>query len=182
MQSITWAPGSNSELDELFDNLRHLQFNNKSHRLWKNYDTDIYNMSVALTIHWDDDGRPELCSTIAKRDCWPENTYRILNRMWKVSEKKKRYLRRVSNCVGLSAKSQIEWLANNCNYDLVFCSRQTLNWEEWTIKNFKEYFSLEFKTDNYKYLTCENECDYTCWQKIIYHGNEGVLNQWKRHQ
>ena len=48
--------------------------------------------------------------------------------------------------------------------------------------NFRNRFELMFKTDNYKYLTCPNEYDSTCWQKIIYYGDESLLTQWKRHQ
>jgi hypothetical protein len=79
-----------------------------------------------------------------------------------------------------SAKSQIEWLAHNTNCELYFISRQTDNWEEWVIKNFQEVYGVVFKTDNYKYLTCPNECNDTCWQKIIYNGNEQLLTQWKQ--
>lgn len=179
MPAITWAPGSNLELDSLFEKLRLEQFNNKSHRLWKNYNEEIYKMSIALTIYWDDHGTPELCSTIATRDCWPDNTYRILNRMWKMNNKKT-FLHRVSDSVGISAKSQLEWLLDNGGYDLVFCSRQTSTWEDWTIKNFRDHFNLSFETDNYLYLTCSNECDNTCWQKIIYNGRKELLPHWKR--
>jgi hypothetical protein len=27
---------------------------------------------------------------------------------------------------------------------------------------------------------CPNECDDTCWQRIIYAGDESLLEQWKR--
>jgi len=33
MPALTWEPGTDPELDELFDELRELQFSNKSHRL-----------------------------------------------------------------------------------------------------------------------------------------------------
>lgn len=181
MKTITWIPGSNNDLDNLYDSLRENQYNNKTHRLWKNYSKKNFESVAALTIHFDDNNEPELCSSILQRSCWPENTFRILNRMWKINEKKKTILKRVSDCVGQSAISQISWLKENSKYDLVFCSRETSNWEKWTIQNFHEYFSLEFKTDNYKYLTCENECDKSCWQKIIYLGDEKILGTWKRH-
>lgn len=180
MKTITWVPGTNSELDELYDHLRDLQYKNKSHRLWKNYSPEQFKDAVAFTIHWDSDNEPELCSSISSRPCWPNNAYRILNRMWKVNEKKKQILKRVSDCVGLSAISQLEWLNNNTNFELAFCSRQTSNWEQWTIANFQEHFNLEFNTDKYQYLTCSNECDDTCWQKIIYSGNSELLSSWKR--
>jgi hypothetical protein len=37
MTTITWTPGTNLELDTLYDRLRENQFNNTEHRLHKNY-------------------------------------------------------------------------------------------------------------------------------------------------
>ena len=179
MKTITWSPGTNPELDRLFDSLRDEQYQDRSHRLWKNYSKDSFEFAVALTICFDSDGVPEMCSSIASRDCWPRNTYRILNRLWKHSNKIK-YPRVMSPSFAESAKSQIDWLDKNTDCNLYFISRQTDNWEEWVIRNFKEAYNIPFETDKYKYLTCPNECDETCWQKIIYHGDASVLDQWKR--
>lgn len=179
MRTVTWAPGSDLEMDQLFDQLREQQYSDRGHRLWKNYSKDSFNFAVALTICFNDDGEPEMCSSIASRDCWPINAYRILNRLWKHSNKIK-FPRIMSPSFAESAKSQIEWLAHNTNCELYFISRQTDNWEEWVIKNFQKVYGVDFKTDNYKYLTCPNECDETCWQKIIYNGNDQLLTQWKQ--
>jgi hypothetical protein len=181
MRTETWSKGSVPELDKLFDDLREQQYQNKEHRLWKNYSKDNFNTAVALTICFNDDGHPEMCSSISARDCWPTGAYRILNRLWKHSNKIA-YPRVMSDSFGQSAQSQINWLMTNTDCQLYFISRQTDNWESWCIKNFRNRFNLPFETDNYKYLTCPNECDSTCWQKIIYHGNEALLSQWKRHQ
>ena len=81
-----------------------------------------------------------------------------------------------------SAKSQISWLKENTDSRLHFISRQTDNWESWVMRNFQEVYNISFRTDNYKYLTCPNECDDTCWQKIIYNGDPEILTQWKRRQ
>lgn len=179
MQTITWTPGTNIELDCLFDQLREQQYQDHSHRLWKNYSKESFNFSVALTICFNDDGIPEMCSSIASRNCWPDGAYRILNRLWKHSNKIA-FPRVMSPSFAESTKSQIEWLKNNTNSRLHFISRQTDNWENWVIKNFKEAYNIDFQTDNYKYLTCPNECDDTCWQKIIYNGDKEILTQWKQ--
>lgn len=179
MKAITWSPGENIELDQLFDSLREQQYQNREHRLWKNYSKDSFEFAVALTICFNDNGDPEMCSSIASRDCWPDGAYRILNRLWKHSNKIS-YPRVMSESFGQTTQSQIEWLQANRDYQLYFISRQTDNWEEWCIKNFQKQFNLTFETDNYKYLTCPNECDDTCWQKIIYNGNKQLLSQWKR--
>ena len=179
MKTITWAPGTNTEYDELFESLRARHYADTSHRLWKNYAKEAFKDVAALTIYFDKEGTPEMCSSIASRDCWPVNAYRILNRLWKHSNKIK-FPRVMSPSFAESAKSQIVWLSTNTNCELYFISRQTDNWEEWVIRNFQEVYGIGFKTDNYKYLTCPNEYDDTCWQKIIYNGNEQLLDQWKQ--
>jgi hypothetical protein len=178
METYTWVPGSNYELDSLFEELREQRYNDHSHRYWKNYGKDSFQYAIALTIYFDDDGIPEVCSSISERDCWPTGAYRIHNRVWKCNNKKQ-FLRKVSPSMGHSANSQIEWLKNNTDYRLYFISRQTDNWNDWMIEHFKEY-GIHFKTDNYMYLTCPNECDNTCWQRIIYNGDENLLDLWKR--
>jgi hypothetical protein len=181
MKTITWRPGSNAQLDEEFENLRQIQFNNTEHRLWKNYSRRAFKFATALTIHWNDLGEPEMCSSIASRNCWPVGAYRILNRLWK-SSNKINYPRIMSPSFAETAKSQIAWLKENTDCKLVFISRQTDNWENWVIKNFRDVYGMDFNTDNYKYLTCFSECNPTCWQKIIYNGDVTLLESWKKHQ
>jgi hypothetical protein len=148
----------------------------------KNYNGLVaFNYAVALTIYFDNNNAPELCSSISSRACWPTGAYRILNRMWKCNNKKQ-FLRRISDCVGRSAESQIKWLNAHMEPELYFCSRQTNYWDKWTINSFREQFNIIFNTDSFKYLTCPNECDDSCWQTIIYSGNEKLLEEWKRHQ
>ena len=178
MRTITWAPGTNTEYDTLFETLRETHYADTSHRLWKNYAKDVFKDVAALTIHFDDNDVPEVCSSTTQRSCWPVGAYRIHNRVWKANNKKL-FLRRISPSMGYSAASQIDWLKNNTDCRLYFISRQTDNWNNWMIKHFREY-DIEFKTDNYMYLTCPNECDDTCWQRIIYYGDASLLDQWKR--
>lgn len=181
MRTVTWAPGTNSELDQLFDQLRERQYSDTDHRLWKNYGKDSFSFAVALTIHFGDNDQPEMCSSIASRDCWPRQAYRILNRLWKVHDVRKTGAPGLmSPSFGFSARSQVEWLNNNTDYQLYFISRETDNWERWVARQFKSSYDLTFYTTDYRYLTCPNECDESCWQNIIYNGNTGILEQWKR--
>jgi hypothetical protein len=82
--------------------------------------------------------------------------------------------------MGITAQSQIDWLRDNTKSQLYFISRQTNNWNDWMIAHFDKNFEIKFKTDKYAYLTCPNECDETCWQPIIYNGDEQLLTTWKR--
>jgi len=181
METLTWKPGSNKKLDKLFDELRQSHYSDKSHRFWKNYSKESFDFSIALTICFADNGIPEMCSSIASRDCWPKNTFRILNRLWKHSNKIY-YPKVMSPSFAETAKSQIEWLNKNTDWRLYFISRQSDNWENWVIKNFSQRYNLKFDKSPYKYLTCSNECDDTCWQKIIYFGDDTVLEEWKKKQ
>lgn len=179
MKTVTWALGSDNNLDNLFDSLREIQYKDTSHRLWKNYDREFLKSVVATTICFEDSGEPTMCSSISERDCWPKGAYRILNRLWKVNNKIV-YPRKMSPSFAESAKSQIEWLKNNVDCKLYFISRQTDNWETWVINNFDRHYQVKFTTDSYKYLTCPNESDSTCWQKIIYNGEKKLLKKWTR--
>lgn len=178
MKAVTWIPGENAELDQLFDLLREQQYQNQEHRLWKNYGKDSFQYAVALTICFNSDNVPEICSSIASRDCWPKNAYRILNRMWKHSNKVF-HSKRISEAMAASVVSQISWLKENTTCDLYFISRQTNNWMDWVAEKFKQQYSIDFNIASNKYLTCPNECDETCWQHVIYSGNKELLAQWK---
>ena len=179
MKTVTWTTGSNPELDNLFNELREQQYSDKSHRLWKNYSKENFIHAVALTIHFDNQNNAVMCSSIASRPCWPNKTYRILNRLWKHSDKVT-YRRSIGPSFGHSMTSQLAWLKENTDFDLCFISRQTDHWEDFVISEFKDRYDVEWKKGDYKYLTCPNECDHTCWQKIIYYGNQELLTEWKR--
>lgn len=181
MIAKTWIPGTNDRLDKLFDHLRECQYQNHSHRLWKNYskeNIEKWSGSIAYTICFDDNQAPELCSTISSRNCWPEKVFRILNRTWKINNKQKMMLK-ISQAMGMTTLSQIQWLKENTDFKCYFISRQTDNWMKWVATNYKKQFDLEFKIADNKYLTCQNELDESCWQHIIYYGDEAVLKDWK---
>lgn len=178
MRTITWIPGSNNDLDNLYDSLREKQYNNKTHRLWKNYSKEQVHEASAFTIHFNNNDEPEVCSSIVKRNCWPDHTYRIMNRTWKQLNKKIR-LKEISQSMGEIVKSQILWLEEHTDCKLYFISRQTDNWMDWAVENFYRQFNLKFTIGEHKYLTCTNEFDNSCWQHIIYSGDLQILNSWK---
>jgi hypothetical protein len=170
-----WRPGTNSKLDTLFENLRNQQYNNNQDVLSKNYATEIFQKSIALSIVFDDLGNPTHCSSMMNRNCWPKKVYRVLNRMWKIDRIP--VTRFVSPNICLMIKDQAEWLTNNTDCELIFVSRQYNNWRKMLIRDFNLYSNLEFKTDANKYQTCSDDVD-SCWQHIIYYGNEKLLEHW----
>ena len=172
-----WTPGSDSYLDELFENLRQNQHNNKTDPLAVNYNKYLFERSAAFSIAFDETGDPTHCSSIIRRDCWPDRVYRILNRMWKI--KRIPITKFVSPQICLMVSEQVKWLQNNTDSKLVFVSRQYNHWQSMLIRDFKKYSDLTFDTNNYKYQTCPNSDDDSCWQHIIYHGDDSLLNSWK---
>jgi hypothetical protein len=179
MNTITWKPGTRLDLDHLFDELRQKHYEDQSHRLWKNYHRDAFKNVLALTICFDDEGTPEMCSSILERDCWPKGAFRVLNRLWKCNNKIL-YPRVMSPSWGLSAQSQFKWMQENVQYKLCFISRQSVKWKKFTQEEFARQFNIHWKTDNYQYLTCPNEQDESCWQSILYLGNDDLLTNWRR--
>jgi hypothetical protein len=183
METYTWAPGSNTELDRIFEQTRENNYQDLltlNHKLKENYSSNSFDWAgiVANTIAFNNDGVPEICSTIAQRDCWPSSAYRILNRLWKHTNKVK-HSKFISEAMVSNARSQIAWLEEHTDCELYFISRQTDNWMGWVSEKFKSQYNLDFNIAPHKYLTCPNECDDTCWQRVIYTGDEKLLNEWK---
>lgn len=174
-----WTPGSEPELDTLFDKLRIAQFEHQEDHLWYNYSESAFLECDALCIAFDDQGNPEFCSSILKRSCWPDNTYRVLNRLWKTIPRIQSIRKGASPGFLNSISAQAQWLKENRTADLIFISRKNNNWQTILLDSLDRY-GMPFKTDEYKYLTCSNVNDEDCWQHIIYRGDETRLPQWER--
>jgi hypothetical protein len=176
-----WIPGTDAELDKLFEQLRIQQHSDITHPLYKNYSAQDFKSCAALSITFDNND-PIVASSILARPCWPKNTYRILNRFWKVHEHRLAALDRSAKATALSetAKAHVEYAENTLKSDLVFMSRQYDHWQNLAVYYLKEKTGIEFKYDNNRYLVCDNSQDQTCWQRIAYKGNEQLLTQWQK--
>lgn len=179
MRCETWIPGSNQELDKLFDHLRQKRYENRDHPLWKNYSESAFSNCVILSIAFDNNDNPEFCGSALTRSCWPATAYRIVNRVWKINPEHG-LVNQLKPSGGLMMHSQINWLKENTDCNLIFISREGPSWQKFTIDQCKKNFNLEFKTDSYKYCTCLTPNDESCWQHIIYQGEESVLVNWNR--
>jgi len=178
MKAVTWKPGTNQELDQLFDEYREIQFHD-NHHLAKNYSRHFYDFSIALTIAFDENDKPEICSSISSRDCWPKGAYRIMSRLWKTKHHRVQHSTFISQAMIGNALSQIAFLKEHTDCRFYFISREKNGWQDWSIKKFKKQFDVDFKIASGKYLTCPNESDSSCWQHIIYQGDETVFSEWK---
>ena len=181
MYTKIWIPGTDAELDRLFEQLRNQQHNDISHPLYKNYSSEIFKACAALSITFDKD-QPVVASSILSRTCWPKNSYRILNRFWKVHKHRLTALDRSAKVTALSetAKAHVEYAEHTLKADLVFISRQYNHWQNLAVYYLKEKTGIDFKYNDCRYLVCDNPQDQTCWQRIAYKGNEQLLTQWQK--
>lgn len=182
MYTKTWKPGEDQELDQIFENYREQQYSNYDDPLRLNYSKKAISQCQALSITFDHSGNPLVLSGILRRPIWPNNTFRICNRFWKVKEER---LIAVDKSTGLhivskAIQDQTTYAKEYLNAELIFLSRQYDNWQKFVVKQVRKHTGLEFQYDNYKYLTCDNLEDSSCWQKIIYLGNDTLLNSWLR--
>ena len=176
-----WVQGTDSKLDSLFEELRIQQHSDTTHPLYRNYAAEAFKECSALSITFEDD-KPIVVGSILARDCWPKNAYRILNRFWKVHEHRLPHLDRNHGMAVFSktVEAHVHYAEKELNADLVFISRQHDNWQAFTKRILIQKVDIEFKYNDYKYLTCGNEHDSTCWQKIVYRGNEDLLTDWEK--
>jgi len=174
----TWIPGTNQELDNLFENLRQNIYDSQQYTLWSNYHVDHFKKCSALTISFEDN-IPLFCASILERDIWPKGVYRIMNRYWRIGGDHA-VLKTLSTGTGILVQSQLEWVRSQKNFQLAFISRQYDHCQNFSIREFSKNFKINFQSDNYYYCTCETLNDDSCWQKIIYDGNSSILEFWKR--
>jgi hypothetical protein len=179
MHTEIWRPGENSDLDSLFETLRHKQHSDTSHVLYENYNKKSFEECAALSITFYNDV-PVVAGSILKRDCWPNNVYRILNRFWKIPEHRIKFLDRKNGLDALcqTVKSHTTYALKNLNAELVFMSRQYGNWQKFTQKIIQEKTGINFEYNSNRYLTCSNCQDESCWQFILYHGSENLTQEW----
>lgn len=182
IETKTWLYGSNSYLDDLFEELREKQFNNTTDSLHENYIMEAFRECLALTITFDD-LTPVCCSGILSRSCWPQGCYRILNRFWKVSNERFVSLNTSNRMLRIadSIKNQQQFAFDNLNAKLVFISRHTDRWQELILDAIKNNtgYSWNLDKDNF-YQTCVIPKYQDCWQKIIYYGNNQLLEEWNK--
>jgi hypothetical protein len=173
----TWV--SDSYLDEVYETLRKQHCAKPEFRLNKNYGQEHVKEVSAKTIYWNDSGEPEIVCSILIRPCWPANTYRILNRLWKVVPLTDPTFA-ISSGFSKIIQNQISWCTSN-NAVGVFMSRQGPgNWQKWANEILSKQTNINFYLPDNKFLTCDNTQDDSCWQKIIFHGDTTVLNTWSK--
>ena len=178
IQTKIWVPRTDPYLDSLFEEYRVLQYNDHSHHLHHNYSEQAFTEPCRFSITFDND-IPVIFSSILSRACWPDKAYRIGTRTWKANSYRVKTLTRVTPAFSDMISSQVQYVKANLEYSLIFASRHSNHWQKFTTDSFKLYDNLEFKYNTRRYLTCDNCEDDTCWQRIIYLGDDSYLQNWK---
>jgi hypothetical protein len=165
-------------LDSIYENLRSKHYANTSHRLYNNYGPEHVSELSAKSIYWGLDGQPKIVCSILARSCWPANTYRILNRLWK-PEINSDDAFSIDKGFALLIQDQFDWCTLK-DARAVFMSRQTPGrWQEWAAGILSNMTGISFHLPTEQFLTCSNEDDDSCWQRIIFTGDVDLLNNWK---
>ena len=175
-QVTTWT--SDTALDAIYEDLRKKHYIKAGHRLYKNYSPEHVQEVSAKSIYWGHSGEPEIVASILSRPCWPENTYRILNRLWK-PKLMSNPIFEINEGFTKLIEDQINWCELR-GASGMFMSRQgDTSWQHWVVSKLSAQTDLEFYIPEEKFLTCSNEDDESCWQRIIYHGNTDTMSTWK---
>jgi hypothetical protein len=175
-KAITWTV--DPTLDDIYETLRKQHYLKEGHRLYKNYSKDHLTEVSAKTIYWGNSGEPEIVCSILQRPCWPDKTYRILNRLWK-PKMMTGPIFDISEGFAKVLEDQIGW-CHLRQAEGVFMSRQgDGNWQKWAGEKLGAMTGLKFQLPRDKFLTCNNEQDESCWQRIIYYGNPDIVKHWK---
>lgn len=175
-QVTTWI--NDPILDEIYEDLRKKHYIKSGHRLYKNYSQSHIQEVSAKSIYWGHSGEPEIVASILARPCWPDGTFRILNRLWKPAMMTKPIFD-IDEGFALLIKDQVSWCELRGAKGFFMSRQGDSNWQQWAAEKLSEQTELEFYLPEEKFLTCNNEEDDSCWQKIIYYGDRNELSSWK---
>ena len=170
---------TDAELDSVYEMLRQ-EHEKKDHRFASNYHVAHVKELTAKSIYWDESGEPMIVSSILQRPCWPKDVYRIINRAWKPFMNIESPFT-IHRGWFIMTREQANWCFER-KAKGVFISRQSLTAaiQQWGLKRGKHLLGYNFEMPSDKYLTCVNEDNPACWQRIVYCGDSDLLQQWKR--
>lgn len=173
----TWQ--KDQKLDDIYEMLRQQQYAKTHLKLHSNYHQIHVKELSAKSIYWDAHGEPKIVCSIVTRPCWPQHTFRVLNRLWKPVINTGG-IKTIDEGFAMVLKSQWSWCRDN-HAAAIFMSRSIHgSWAKWAAKFFKQQLDLDFYHPQQLFLTCDNENDHNCWQQILIHGDLTVLNKWRR--
>lgn len=175
-QVITWT--TDSVLDQIYDDLRKKHYINSGHRLFKNYSEYHIREVSAKSIYWGHSGRPEIVASILQRPCWPDKTYRILNRLWK-PDMHTNPVFDINEGFTKLIEDQINWCKLRGAKGMFMSREGDTNWQQWVVSKLSKQTDIEFYIPDEKFLTCNNEEEDSCWQKILFHGDVDQMSTWK---
>lgn len=176
-KAITWTV--DPVLDAIYEDLRKKHYVKIGHRLYKNYSKDHLAEVSAKTIYWGHSGEPEIVCSILARPCWPDNTYRILNRLWK-PEMLTGPIFDISEGFAKILEDQTSWCELRGAKGIFMSREGDGRWQRWANAKLTKMTGIQFYMPGDKFLTCNNEDDDSCWQRILFNGDVATLDDWKK--
>lgn len=161
-----------------FDKARKKLLELDNDKLIENYLQQNFNYAdqTAFSIGYKN-SEPYLFSTIFRRDWWPDDCYRILNRTWKLN-RQDHVSKKIDVVFREMVESQIKWLNKNTNVVTTFISREHNSRNTLiNVRNNLNMGEFEFTLLKERIRVSEGPEEQAC-QDILYAGSDKVFKKW----
>jgi|TARA_B110000908_G_scaffold47914_1_gene58493 hypothetical protein len=160
-----------SDINFLFKEI----YNLKKDVLWRNYESYDYNTNLYTSVQYDTHGQLALVSGIHTRDFYPENTYRVFNRLAR-NPNARLGGAKTNNGSQPShemLQQQIDTVTSQLNGKFYFFSRQTKNdrWMNFYLRSFNETNNNELVISKDRYWITSSNDPAKGAQSLIYPKN-----------
>lgn len=147
----------------------------KIDKFWKNYENLHFWNHDWISVQYSHGGQIHMFSTIFRRDFYPLNTFRLLNRLLKNDELRKKCIAKTNFDKHPSQEmlnQQIETLESEFKDSFYFISRQEPlgnRWFTYYVKHFNYTYNSNLTISKRRHWVCDNyKSPYNCCQWIIY--------------
>lgn len=173
--TILWQ--DNSALQKIFDKERN-QIAHTDHPLAVNYSTWFDPKEIIAYTMSAERGSVYLCSTIGRKDYWPEGTYRVLNRLFK-GKPQNIVSKNITNYWHDQVKAQIEFLKTLPDFRTAIISRK--QGYRRVLGKFRDELAehgIDFTLSEKPVWVCNDFNNPECLQDILFFG-ENCINKFK---
>jgi hypothetical protein len=173
--TILWQ--DNSALQKIFDKERQ-KISQSDHPMAINYSTWFDPKEIIAYTMSAEKGKVFLCSTIGRKDYWPEGTYRVLNRLFK-GEPRDIVTKNITSFWHEHVKAQVEFLKTLPDFRTAIISRK--QGYRRALHKFKDELNnwgMNFTLPNNPIWLCDDYHNPECLQDVLFFG-EDCINEFK---
>ena len=169
--TILWQ--DNTSLQKLFDRERS-KIAQTDHPLAVNYSTWFDPREILAYTMSAEKSRVYLCSTIGRKDYWPEGTYRVLNRLFKGSPQDI-VTKNITSYWHEHVKAQVDFLKTVPGFRTAIISRkQGYRRALSKFKNELENWNMEFTLSDEPVWLCNDFHNPECLQDVLFFGEDCI--------